>query len=92
MRLVCASVLFGSSLLVSGNLIDCLSSHNLNLVQSSSPAFNADIAAYNRRLPYTPSALVYATNADQVSQAMVCAVSFGSAVSLDRFFPLIAKD
>ncbi|KAF7970902.1 hypothetical protein HWV62_22664 [Athelia sp. TMB] len=65
----------------SATLSSCLSSAGLSPVTPSSPAYAADVLAYNHRLVYKPAAVVFPANASGVAAAVKCAASAGAKVA-----------
>ncbi|KIM85891.1 Glucooligosaccharide oxidase [Piloderma croceum F 1598] len=65
----------------SATLTSCLSSANLQPISSSSANYTADSLAFNRRLSYKPTDIVFPTNNQDVASAINCASQAGVKVA-----------
>ncbi|KAF4581699.1 hypothetical protein EYR40_002715 [Pleurotus pulmonarius] len=70
-----------TSTLGQGELLECLRTKNITTVSPGSPGFSQDSLNFNRRLPYTPAAIVFPESAQQVSTAILCAAGAGIHVA-----------
>ncbi|KDQ22186.1 hypothetical protein PLEOSDRAFT_41920 [Pleurotus ostreatus PC15] len=62
-------------------LLECLGTGHITTVPPGSPDFPQDSLAFNRRLQYTPAAIVFPTSAQEVSAAVLCAAGAGIHVA-----------
>lgn len=62
-------------------LLECLGTSHIATVPPGSPDFPQDSLAFNRRLQYTPAAIVFPTSAQEVSAAVLCAADAGIHVA-----------
>ncbi|EAQ86136.1 hypothetical protein CHGG_07389 [Chaetomium globosum CBS 148.51] len=60
-----------------GTLTDCLTKAGVPIGESGTPEYKIDVASFNLRLNYTPAAVVAASTAQHVQDAVVCANKFG---------------
>nr|GAT55999.1 FAD-binding domain-containing protein [Mycena chlorophos] len=76
-----ALLLWFSAVYASHGLAPCLSNAGLSFEIAQNSTWAADTTAFNTRLHYVPSAIVYPTTAAGVSSAVKCAVQAGMHVS-----------
>jgi FAD/FMN-containing dehydrogenase len=60
---------------------DCLKAASVPVDAQGSSAWTADVAPFNRRLPYTPAAIAVPTTVAHVQAAVSCAAKLGVKVS-----------
>lgn len=60
-----------------GTLTDCLVKAEVPISESATPDYQIDVASFNLRLNYTPTAVVAASTAQHVQDAVACANKFG---------------
>jgi len=82
LSLIATSVLLTAGRLVAGAAIDdCLSAAKVPVDAKGSTGWNQDVAPFNLRLPYTPTAIAVPTKIEDVQAAVSCAAKLGVKVN-----------
>ncbi len=79
--LLAAAILLVDSLAAAAAIDDCLSAASVPVDTKGSTGWSQDVAPFNKRLPYTPAAIVVPTKVEDIQAAVSCAAKTGVKVS-----------